>query len=419
MSVYQVKGKYSDDIAIMALRYLSSAHEISLDVFSAQNNIDAITRSQIERFVDDYINRMGKVEPLVEDPDIEDITVLPENYVYIYHRTLGSMRTDIFFTEYEAGRFAKHLAQRSGKTLSVYNPIVDISFGNLRINIVHHDVARPTISIRKLRSNPYNPANLIGNGTTSPEIMAYIWEAIESRLNIIITGSTASGKTTFLNAIAMFLGPLTNVAIIEDTHELNLKGKNMMLLQPKPGVEDLSMQSIIDIIHYRSPDYLIAGEIRGNDINTFFNYLASGRKGITTVHSGSPAGLIRRLRSPPLSIPESSLMNVDIIVEMRNDARRYVGKVSEIHMDDGILLNNVYEYSATGYQASGVSYAIKKIAGLKGIPEALVENSIASKRDLLSGLDPRIGTEEFLAAISKFQLSREKSSEERKGDRDP
>ncbi|KAA8923147.1 type II/IV secretion system ATPase subunit [Thermoplasma sp.] len=403
MSIYEVKNKYPDDAVILALRYLGTAHEITLDEFAVQNGIDAITKSQIERFVDDYVNRMGKIQPLVDDPDIEDITILPENYVYIYHRTLGSVRTDIFFTEYEAGRFARHLAQRSGKTLSVYNPIVDISQGNLRINLVHHDVSKPTISIRKLRSNPFNPANLIGNGTVSPEIMAYLWEAIQARLNILITGSTASGKTTFLNAIAMFIDPLINVVLVEDTHELYLEGKNILLMQPKPNVNGLSMQDLLDVISYRNPEYLIAGEIRGSDIGAFFNYLASGRKGITTVHSGGPASLIRRLRSPPNSIPDSSLMNVDIIVEMKNDLRRHVGKVSEVRMEDGILINNVYEYSNGGYEESGVSYAVKKIAGLRSMPEAHVEESIRKKRDFLAGLDARIGSTDFLISLSEFK----------------
>jgi len=402
MNIYEVSGKYPDDVAIMGLRYLSSAHEISLDEFAAQNGIDAITKNQIEKFADDYVNRMGKIQPLIDDPDIEDITVLPENYVYIYHRSRGSMRTNIFFTEYEAGRFARHLAQRSGKTLSVYNPIVDISQGNLRINIVHHDVSRPTISIRKLRSNPFNPVNLIGNGTASADVMAYLWEAIQARLNILITGSTASGKTTLLNAIAMFIDPLLNVVLVEDTHELSLPGKNIFYMQPRPGVSGLSIRDLLDVITYRNPDYLIAGEIRGPDIDAFFNYLASGRKGMTTVHSGGPASLMRRLRSPPNSIPDSSLMNVDIIVEMRNDMKRYIGKVSEVRMDDGLLLNNVYEYNDGAYEMSGISYIVKKIADIRGIPEAYIEDRIRKKRDFLANLNSTMGSEEFLLSVSRF-----------------
>ncbi|MCY0852353.1 MAG: type II/IV secretion system ATPase subunit, partial [Thermoplasma acidophilum] len=299
----------------------------------------------------------------------------------------------------------------SGKTLSVYNPIVDISQGNLRINIVHHDVSRPTISIRKLRSNPFNPVNLIGNGTASADIMAYLWEAVQARLNILITGSTASGKTTFLNAIAMFIDPLLNVALVEDTHELSLQGKNIFYMQPRPGVSGLAMRDLLGVVTYRNPDYLIAGEIRGSDIDAFFNYLASGRKGMTTVHSGGPVSLMRRLRSPPNSIPDSSLMNVDIIVEMRNDMKRYVGKVSEVRMEDGLLLNNVYEYRNGIYEMSGVSYIVKKIADIRGIPEAYIEERIRRKRDFLANLNSAIGSEEFLLSVSEFSADESQGQE--------
>ena len=177
-----------------------------------------------------YRNFIGlnKVEPLLRDYFIEDIECNGTNTpVYIIHRIYRNMRTNVVYKDIDTlSNFVEKLAQRCGKYVSYASPLLDGSLPDgSRVNATYTtDVSSrgPTFTIRKFTKVPWTPVQLLNMGTLSPEMLAYFWILLEHKSNLLISGGTASGKTTLLNAIAFFIPPEARVVSIEDTRELNL-----------------------------------------------------------------------------------------------------------------------------------------------------------------------------------------------------
>ncbi|BAB60186.1 flagella-related protein I [Thermoplasma volcanium GSS1] len=402
MRVYTVDNKFNEETVKLGLLYLSQAHEVSMENFVKQYALDQRMASSVSEFAEAYRIGMGKVEPIINDPMVEDITITSENYVYIYHSKLGPMRTDVFFTEDETRKFAQHIAQRSGKTVSVYNPVVDVSYKNYRINIVYEDVGKPSISIRKLRAAAFTPFDLIQSGAATPKVMAYLWLAIEHRSNIIITGSTSSGKTTLLNAILSFVPRASRIVSIEDARELNIMNENVVSLQSKISLTQsggISVNDLIEFSKYDGADYLVLGEARGDVIRSYFRYITSGRNAITTIHGGSSSALIRRLKSLPLYLPISNILAIDAIVEVKNSGRRYINKISEPFYEGSLSLNNVFDYSSGHYEESGVSYLLENIASKTGMDREYIIKDLDRKAKILENMQKPADYMDFVRKV--------------------
>jgi len=179
----------------------------------------------------DFIG-FNETEPFLRDYFVEDIECNGSNSpVYIVHRTFRNLKTNILFKDNQIlESFVEKLAQRCGKYISYAKPILDGSLPDgSRVNATYtKDITSkgPTFTIRKFTKKPWTPPQLIGFNTLSPEMLAYLWLLIEYKMNLLIVGGTASGKTTLLNAIAFFIPPEARVVSIEDTRELNLPREN-------------------------------------------------------------------------------------------------------------------------------------------------------------------------------------------------
>ena len=299
---------------------------------------------------------LEKVEPLMHDPFIEDISC--DGYdipIYVNHRKYGILRTNISFTKNELERFVIKLAQKSGKYISYAEPLLDATLPDgSRINATYSsDVTTrgPTFTIRKFRKEIMSIIDLIKNNTLSIDIAAYFWWAIENRANVIIAGETASGKTTLLNAIAMFIPPNAKIVSIEDTREIQLYHENWIPALTREGfyIEgkkygEITMYDLLKESFRQNPDYIIVGEVRGQEAYVMFQGMASGHAALTTMHADSIQSIIRRLTTPPINLPKDLLELLDVAVFMvraRNispSARRVrevveVGKMSGDHLE--------------------------------------------------------------------------------------
>src|SRR3990172_1565831 len=295
----------------------------------------------------DYVG-YGKLDVLMKDHMIEDISCdgfdIP---VYLYHRKYTNIETNIFFEEEELNMMILKLAQISGKSISTGYPIMNARLpdgSRLEATLGREITTRGgTITIRKFREEPFTPIDLIKYGTYDVYVMAYLWLAVENNKNIIIVGETASGKTTTLNAISLFIPSESKIITIEDTRELTLYHKNWIpatVRETYMGQEaaDIDMFELLRSSLRQRPEYLLVGEIRGKEAYTLFQAMSTGHTTFSTMHAGSIQTAVNRLLSEPINVPLMMLSSLDIMIiqVLRNVGRRRVRRVDTLSEFVGI-----------------------------------------------------------------------------------
>jgi len=180
---------------------------------------------------------LDKIDPLMKDPNIEDISCDGSGIpIFLYHRKYGSLKSNIRFSdEDELSSFVFKLAQKCGKHISIAEPMLDATMpdgSRIQMTLSDEITAKgSTFTIRKFRSDPFSPPDLIEFNTMSSEMVAYMWIAVENGINTLFAGGTASGKTTALNALSLFIPRESKIVSIEETREINLPHPNWI-----PGV---------------------------------------------------------------------------------------------------------------------------------------------------------------------------------------
>ncbi len=283
-----------------------------------------------------YLSRdllgLERLEPLMHDNMIEDIECdgvgIP---VYVIHKKEGHMPTNVVFETSEALEdFIIKMAQLAKTYVSYASPLLDAVLPDgSRVNAVltsSVSTRGPSFTIRLFPEKPLSPTALIDNDTADARIMAYFWTILEFKKSILITGPTASGKTTLLNAIAMFIPQSQRVVSIEDTRELNLKHENWLPQVARPGFGppdatgkrfgEIDLMTLIKESFRQRPDYLIVGEVRGKETFILFQGMASGHCCLATMHARSVIDVVSRLITPPINLYPSLLESVDVIVNL-------------------------------------------------------------------------------------------------------
>jgi len=269
----------------------------------------------------------NKVDSLLRDPLIEDIECSGPNYpIFVVHRYFGNLKTNIILNDKEIRDLIEKFALRAGKHISYAEPILDATLPDgSRINATYSQEITthgPTFTIRKFREIPWTPIELIRLGSATPEMFAYLWLAVEFRKNIIIIGGTASGKTTMLNAISMFIPPNARIVSIEDTREIKLYHPNWIPSVVKYSSDknrEIDMFELLRMSFRQRPDYVIVGEVRGEEAYVMFQGMASGHSSLSTMHAESTRALISRLTTPPINLSPSLIELLNIVVIMQHD----------------------------------------------------------------------------------------------------
>jgi archaeal flagellar protein FlaI len=275
-----------------------------------------------------YIRRdlsgYGPLEVLMRDPALEDLSCNGHDLpVFIFHRTYGSLPTSIVFTEAELNQFVLKLAQKANKQMSLSNPMVDATLPDgARIQITYSEVVSTkgsSFTIRKFRAEPMTPLDLIRLGTYNAQTLAFIWLAIEHRKSILIVGGTASGKTSTMNAISLFIPQNAKVVSLEDTREIQLPHRNWLPTQTRElnaeGIKgDIDLFSLLKACMRQRPEYIIVGEVRGVEAQTLFQAMNSGHSTLSTIHAGSVYEAINRLTHDPINVPPVMFQALDIVV---------------------------------------------------------------------------------------------------------
>jgi flagellar protein FlaI len=270
---------------------------------------------------------VNEIEPMMRDYFVEDVECNGLNTpVYIIHRIYRNIKTSLNFKNFDKlESLVEKLAQRCGKHISYADPILDGTLPDgSRINATYTtDITSkgPTFTIRKFTKTPWTPTQLVAFHTLSPEMMAYLWLLVQYKMNILITGGTASGKTTLLNAISFFIPPEARVVSIEDTRELNLPRENWLpsVVRGSTGgrrENEITLFTLLRSSFRQNPDYVVVGEVRGREASVLFQGMASGHSSLSTMHADSVETLIKRLETPPIELSPTLLNVLDCICIM-------------------------------------------------------------------------------------------------------
>lgn len=305
----------------------------------------------------DFIG-LNEIEAITRDYFIEDIECNGiDTPVYIIHRIYRNLKTNVVYKNVDyLGSFVEKLAQRSGRYISYASPLLDGTLPDgSRVNATYTtDVTSrgPTFTIRRFTKVPWTPPQLVALATLSPEMLAYFWLLVQYKCNILITGGTASGKTTLLNAIAFFIPPECRVVSIEDTREINLPRENWLPSVARTAIGtgalgEVDLFSLLKNSFRQNPDYVIVGEVRGKEAFVLFQGMASGHSSISTMHADSVDTLIKRLETPPIELSPTLVNILDAVAIMthaivkKQQTRRLREIVEIVKVNpDGVALTN-------------------------------------------------------------------------------
>ncbi|AKB53697.1 MULTISPECIES: type II/IV secretion system ATPase subunit [Methanosarcina] len=266
---------------------------------------------------------MGMLEPLLLDSNIEDISCSGLGRVFVEHKVFSSLKTAIEFQETEElNSFIIQMSEKVGKPITYRDPIVDTALPDgSRINIVFgEDVSRrgSNFTIRKFMGTPISILELIDFGTIDYIIAAYMWMMLRAGMNCFISGETASGKTTMMNAITTFLPPESKIVSIEDTPELQVPHKNWTREVTRTTREDsgsdVSMFDLLKAALRQRPNEIIIGEIRGVEGSIAFQAMQTGHPVMSTFHAASVEKLIQRLTGDPINVPKNYVDNLNVVI---------------------------------------------------------------------------------------------------------
>ena len=263
----------------------------------------------------------GKVDPLLNDRHIEDVSCdgydLP---IFVYHDEYTDVETNVSFGQEALDSYVIRLAQQSGRHVSVGDPIVETTLPDgSRAELALGEEVTPrgsAFTIRQYAEDPFTPVDLVEYGTFSVEQMAYFWLCIEHNKSLIFAGGTASGKTTSMNAVSMFVPPRAKVLTIEDTRELSLYHDNWLSAvtrERRYEGTDIDMYDLLRSALRHRPEYIVVGEVRGEEAITLFQAMNTGHTTFSTMHADSIETVINRLENEPINVPRAMVQSLDML----------------------------------------------------------------------------------------------------------
>jgi flagellar protein FlaI len=405
-------GYEYDKLSLMDKKsYLSES--IGSYVDSRGVTISPILRKKITYYITRDFVGYRDIDPLMRDDNVEDISCdgvgVP---LFIYHRKYGSLKTSLVFSDEDAlNSYVVALGQRGGKQISVSSPILDgTTPEGHRVQATYSrevTTKGSTFTIRRFKDRPFTPVDLLKSKTASPEMIAYFWLGVENGESMIIVGGTASGKTSTLNSIALFIPPGAKIVTMEDTREINLPHQNWIPGTTRSGVGEkgndgktageIDMYDLMRASLRQRPNYIIVGEVRGKETYTMFQAMATGHTTFSTMHADSVQSMVNRLENQPINCPRillTALRNVVIQSQVRvgQELTRRMKQVIEIvgfEPDTNELISNtVYEWdqATDKFVFKGHSFLFDKIMEMKNLTHEEMMNEFERRTDIIKYL---------------------------------
>ena len=374
----------------------------------------------------------GPIECFMNDPYLEDISC--DGYdipVYVFHRRYGSLRTNIKFSKEQLDSLVLLLCQKSGKHISYATPLIDATLpdgSRLQATYGTEVTTRgSSFTIRKFRTEPFTPIDLMRFGTMNSAILAYFWLLVENKMSFMVIGETASGKTTTMNALLMFIPPEAKVVSIEDTREIQLYHENWIAGVTRMGIEgqEIDMYDLLRAALRQRPDYIVVGEVRGREAQTLFQAMSTGHASYATLHAGDVNQLVYRLENEPLNVPRVMIQFLDAVIVQfmwvkRGLRKRRAREVNEIFGIDpatkNLLVNPLFKWDPAEDKFVQVndSRKLEKIAQIMGLDLYEVIEELKKRKEFLELMNSK-GIRHYKLVtrfIHEYYRSPEKAFEE-------
>ena len=375
-------------------------------------NVDANTLGKYQYFIARDFLGFGKIDGIMRDENIEDVSCDGTNSpIFVWHRKYESIPSNIRFeTNQELENFVFKLAYLCGRHISIAQPILDgtLSDGS-RAQVTYGTEVTPkgsTFTIRKFKKTPLTITDLIIYKALSPEIAAYYWFLIENRHSVMIGGDIGGGKTSMLNAISLFIRPTLKIVSIEDTQEIRLPHQNWEMMVTRQGlgtgagavgeagIGSISMFDLLRAALRQRPDFIIVGEIRGEEAYALFQAMATGHLGLTTIHAEHVQGVLHRLTTKPMNIPQTQVENLNAISIVRrlvvnNVSLRRTISVSEMvgwdKEKNDFKIQDIFTWNTEKdtYEKVARSPLLDRIATQWGYTQEEIDQELAMRQTIL------------------------------------
>ena len=359
----------------------------------------------------DFLN-FGKIDGLMQDENIEDISCDgPRIPVFVWHREYESIPSNVVFeNDEELESFVFKLAYMCGRHISIAQPLLDGTLPDgSRAQVTYGTEVTPkgsTFTIRKFKKSPLTITDLIVYNALSSEIAAYFWFLIENRHSVMIGGDIGGGKTSMLNAISLFIRPTLKIVSIEDTQEIRLPHQNWEMMVTRQGlgsaagaigeggIGGINMFDLLRASLRQRPDFIIVGEIRGEEAYALFQAMATGHLGLTTIHAEHTQGVLHRLTTRPMNIPHTQVENLNAISIVRRlvvknvSMRRTINVAEMVGWDkkkNDFNINEIFRWDAEKdtYNKVGQSHLLKQIASEMGFTDKDIEEELRKRKIIL------------------------------------
>ncbi len=334
---------------------------------------------------------LGPLEPLLADPDVNDILVNGANNVWI-DRNGRLTETEIRFQDdNHLLHVINRIVSRVGRRVDESSPIVDARLPDgSRVNAIIPplSIEGPILSIRRFRPNPFSLEDLVDKATLSAAMAEFLEKAVKGRLNILISGGTSAGKTTLLGVLSSYISAHERIVTIEDTAELRLQQRHVIRLESRPanieGQGAVSQRELVKNALRMRPDRIVVGEVRGAEALDMLQAMNTGHEGsLTTVHANSARDALSRLETLVLlggvdlsqrSIREQMGSAFDLIVQIKrlSDGTRRIVSITEVTgvQEDVVSLQDIFEYKQSGTNADGKVEGRHVACGIRPFAEA-------------------------------------------------
>jgi len=374
------------------------------------DNPRTLTEYQIEKLLyllkRDFIG-YERIDPIKHDINVEDISCDGYNSpVFVYHTDYEQIISNIYHGESELDDFVVKLAQRSGKGISKRRPQVDATLpdGSRAQLTLGREVSDhgTNYTIRQFKDVPFTPIDLINWNTFSLDQMAFLWLCIENHKSLIFAGGTASGKTTSLNAVSLFIPSNTKIVSIEDTREVELPQRNWVASVTRPSFSDddqgdVDEFDLLEAALRQRPDYIVFGEVRGEEGRDLFQVMSTGHTSYSTFHADTVGEVLKRFTTDPINVSKTMFTALDL-VSIQTQTRVHGHKVrrnktlTEVnHYDaenDEINVQDVYQWQAETdeFLKLGDSNTLEEIKFDRGWNQDRLEEELFKRRIILAYL---------------------------------
>jgi pilus assembly protein CpaF len=331
-------------------------------------------RERLAQEVLDEVFGLGPLEPLLADPTVSDILVNTHKRVYVERKGILEMTSVQFRDDIHLMGIIDRIVSAVGRRVDESSPMVDARLADgSRVNAIIPPLAvdGPCLSIRRFGRDPLTADDLLQNNTLTPAMLELLRGCVKARLNILVSGGTGAGKTTFLNVLSSCISNRERIVTVEDAAELQLHQDHVVRLETRPAnIEGKGAvqqrQLVINSLRMR-PDRIIVGEVRGEEALDMLQAMNTGHDGsLTTIHANTPRDALSRLETMvamgSLNIPESALRRqiasaIDVVVQVSrlSDGTRKVISLAEITGMEGdiVSMQDIFVFRKRGIRDNG------------------------------------------------------------------